>query len=200
MTTTFTPLAILALLTLGACSDPEPASVAPAAPEANAEPEAPAANNDDDNTAAKSAHNAEQLPGTDEYRTQAKALVEAINGDTDPEALIDQANALTKTGVAMLESLVEKHPVCGDYLRAIALVAPTLHDLPLEEIESGYHKDEKLPAMPDPACYHGKDLVVHPATVAALAKKGITDADGRAAAVAEITEVLSHLDVVTTAE
>ena len=61
------------------------------------------------------------------------------------------------------------------------------------EIETGYHADGKLPKTPSAECYHGKDLVVHPATVVALANAGLTD---REKAKAEITEVLGHLGAV----
>ena len=75
-------------------------------------------------------------------------------------------------------------------------MALKLQDLPLAEIERDYHKDAKLPQIPDARCYHGKDLVVHPATVAAMAKKGIANAEERKSAEHEITEVLAHLTVV----
>jgi hypothetical protein len=76
----------------------------------------------------------------------------------------------------------------------------SLKTLPLEAIETGYHADGKLPKTPDSSCYHGKDLVVHPATVAAMATLGIEGAEGREAALDEITEVLGHLSVLSLKE
>ena len=84
------------------------------------------------------------------------------------------ANELTQTGLSMLPGLVEAYPDCKEYMDAIAAVGETLKDMPLEEIESGYHADGKLPKMPSADCYHGKVLVVHPATVSALAKAGLS--------------------------
>ena len=92
--------------------------------------------------------------------------------------------------------MIDQHPECKAYLEAIVAVGPTLKDLPLEEIESGYHADGKLPKMPSGKCYHGKDLVVHPATVAALAKAGLATDKDRKQAKDEIAEVLGHLTAV----
>jgi hypothetical protein len=101
------------------------------------------------------------------------------------------ADELTRTGRALLPAVLARHPECSEYFAAIEAAAPTLRDLPLERIESGYHADGELPATPGGACYHGKDLVVHPATVAAMAKGGL--AEHRSDAELEIVEVLEHL-------
>jgi hypothetical protein len=37
-----------------------------------------------------------------------------------------------------------------------------------EAIESGYHRDGRLPKNDNPVCHHAKDLMVHPATVVVL--------------------------------
>lgn len=134
--------------------------------------------------------------GTEKYREQAEELMQSIASGQPQEELLEQANSLTSTGLQLLQSLKTQHPVCGEYLDAIASVGPSLYRLPLAEIESGYHADGKLPEMPNPACYHGKDLVVHPATVAAMARIGLTSEAERAAATAEIAEVLTHLSAV----
>jgi hypothetical protein len=132
----------------------------------------------------------------DSYRSQAEALVVAIEAGKSSEEVLQLADALTSTGLKLLEGMTRAHPECKTYLDAIAAVGPTLRDLPLEEIESGYHADGKLPPMPSGTCYHGKDLVVHPATVAALAKGGLDTDEQRDAAQSEIAEVLSHLTAV----
>ena len=93
----------------------------------------------------------------------------------------------------MLPTLIQLHSACAEYLGVIQSVGATLHTLPLEEIESGYHADGKLPQVSSAECYHGKDLVVHPATVTALAKAGLAD---RAKAKHEIEEVLEHLGAI----
>ena len=127
------------------------------------------------------------------YREQAEALVAAIDGGKDAAEIGQLADKLTKTGLAMLPALIEKHAECKAYLDAIIAVGDKLKDMPLDEIEAGYHADGKLPETPSAECYHGKDLVVHPATVVALVNAGLTD---REQAKAEITEVLGHLGAV----
>ncbi len=141
-----------------------------------------------------------RTPATDDsYREQALALVAAIDGDADAAAILALADALTATGLSMLPAMKAEHPVCAAYLDAITAVGATLKDLPLEEIESGYHSDGKLPPMPSAECYHGKDLVVHPATVAAMAKKGLNGPEDRRSAKGEIVEVMGHLTAIETA-
>jgi len=136
---------------------------------------------------------AEEVSASDRYKQRAERLVQAIDSDVGAARIMKMADGLTKTGLSMLPAMVEAHPACEAYLGAIAEAGPTLKDLSLEEIEKGYHADGKLPEMPSAECYHGKDLVVHPATVAALAKAGLATAEDRAHAKAEIVEVLSHL-------
>ena len=178
------------LCLLGACGASESTSPEPIGSPATTSTE-PAAPTEEPTPEAKG-------PTTQDYSDKAQALVQALGSDKEQEALIDQANALTEVGLGLVKTIIAYHPVWKEYLNAFEAIGQTLHDLPLEEIEDGYHKDGKLPIMPEnPACYHGKDLVVHPATVAALVKKGLVTEADRAAAVAEITEVLSHLSVVT---
>ena len=130
------------------------------------------------------------------YKTQANNLVQAIEGTTAAPEILKLADELTVTGLSLLPTMIQAHPECKEYLEAIRDVGPKLKDLPLEEIESGYHADGKLPKMPSPECYHGKDLVVHPATVSALAKAGLSTPGARESAKHEIVEVLSHLSAI----
>ena len=62
-----------------------------------------------------------------------------------------------------------------------------------------YHKDGKLPALNDTNCYNAKDLLVHPATVQAIAQLGIESDEQRQAAELEIMEVLGHFSQVESA-
>jgi hypothetical protein len=131
------------------------------------------------------------------YKSQAEQLIQAINSQSDGDSILKLADTLTLSGLRLLPGLIIKYPVCEEYLNAINAVGPTLKDLSLDDIEGGYHSDGKLPETPAISCYHGKDLVVHPATVAAMAKGGLTTDEQRQAAVREIEEVLGHLVVVT---
>ena len=156
-------------------------AAAPAAPPA-AQPEA--------------APKADGALAADPYRVQAEALVAAIDEGKSADEVLKLADELTHTGLSMLPAMVEQYPVCKGYLDAITAVGKTLRDLPIEEIESGYHQDGKLPKMPSAECYHGKDLVVHPATVSALAKAGLSTDEERRSAKGEIVEVLGHLTAI----
>jgi hypothetical protein len=69
-------------------------------------------------------------------------------------------------------------------------------NLSLEAIESGYHADGLLPPLKDATCYHAKDLLVHPATVQAMARIGMTKDEQWKQAIHEIEEVLAHLSAV----
>ena len=132
----------------------------------------------------------------DVYRSQAKHLITLLEAGAPEAEVLLAADTLTQTGIAALEPMIRQHPECEGYLRAIEAAGPTLKTLPLAEIETGYHSDGALPPMPSPECYHGKDLVVHPATVAAMATAGLKTQDARTDAKAEITEVLAHLAAV----
>ena len=182
----------LAICTIG-CSTETPEPSASAASDRTAAPEEPA----DPPAAEEAVAETAEPPAADEpYRQQANALVAAIDGDADAAAILVLADELTATGLSMLPAMKTEHPVCGAYLDAITAVGATLKDLPLEEIESGYHSDGKLPPMPSAECYHGKDLVVHPATVAAMAKSGLATPEDRRSAKGEIVEVLGHLTAI----
>ncbi|MBL91655.1 MAG: hypothetical protein CMH56_07555 [Myxococcales bacterium] len=127
------------------------------------------------------------------YKAQSKVLIEGIKAKKPDNEIINMAIALTETGRQFLPGLIKKYPACKAYLEAVDAVALTMKDLPVEDIERDYHQDGKLPKMADGNCYHGKDLVVHPATVAALAKNGIVTDEQRKSAENEIAEVLAHL-------
>ena len=136
------------------------------------------------------------VPTEADYKAHAEAVVGAIDAGADAAEILRLADQLTETGLGLIPGLIAAHPECTEYLQAIQAVGTTLKDLPLSEIEAGYHADGKLPTMPSTDCYHGKDLVVHPATVAALAKSGLPTEEDRAKAKGEIVEVLGHLGAI----
>jgi len=127
-----------------------------------------------------------------EYATSAQALVDAIKADVPADVIEDMASDLVVTGSGVMNALKPLHPTCADYFTAIEAVAFTLKDLSISDIESGYHADGKLPKNDNPFCYHVKDLIVHPATVAAIAKTKFKEPNTREKAIGEITEVLQH--------
>ena len=151
-----------------------------------------------ENTSKVKENTVQQEVTTVNYQKKAEALITAIDTNQPSTTVLSKSEALTEEALTLLPGLIEKYPNCKAYLTAVLKIGPTLKDLPLEEIESGYHKDGKLPKTPSGECYHGKDLVVHPATVSALAKKGLEDPKERIQAKEEITEVLGHLKELNT--
>jgi len=171
------PLALMmSLLGLAGCSDRAAPSGAAALP-----PEVAAY---DDATMAR----------LDQYKVEATALVQAI-GRNEPNAdLVARVEGLFDLVDAMMPAFVARHPGCSAYLEAARQVRGRWQDLDVETLERDYHDDAALPSTgATPACYHIKDLVVHPASAAALLSQEPPDPD---AARREINEVLAHLDVV----
>ena len=68
----------------------------------------------------------------------------------------------------------------------------------LEAIERDYHADGKLPPMKRAVCYHAKDLLVHPATMAVIAKTQKDSPKTREMISHELEEVLAHFGEVKT--
>lgn len=128
-----------------------------------------------------------------DYGELGQTLINAIKEDTSAEIIETIASDLVVTGLITMEKRKAAHPDCADYFSAIEAVAMTLKDLSVEDISSGYHADGKLPKTENSVCYHLKDLIVHPATVAAMAKTNFKDPNTREKAIGEISEVLQHL-------
>ena len=130
------------------------------------------------------------------YKKGAKELISMIK-EAKPDADIAAKSAeLVAGSKQIINQFMVKHPKCTAYLTALNEAADVIPTLPLEEIESGYHEDGKLPKFDDPNCYHAKDLLVHPATVQAMATIGIKDAAMRESAEHEIIEVIAHFSQV----
>ena len=117
--------------------------------------------------------------------------------ESKPDAqIVSNSAELVAGSKEIINLFMTKHPKCTAYLTALNAAADVIPTLPLEEIESGYHEDGKLPKFEDPNCYHAKDLLVHPATVQAMATMGINSDEMRKSAEYEIVEVIAHLSQV----
>jgi Asp-tRNA(Asn)/Glu-tRNA(Gln) amidotransferase C subunit len=130
-----------------------------------------------------------------DYRNKALTLFKQLQ-DKNTNNLEENAKVLVNTSKAIVIKSISTLPQCDEYLSALLNVANHIATLPIEEIESGYHADGKLPALKDGSCYHAKDLLVHPATVQAMAHNGIKSESEWKQAAHEIEEVLEHLSVV----
>jgi hypothetical protein len=129
-----------------------------------------------------------------QYVKLAQQLIVGLEKEKPSKSLMKLADELTVLGVKLVRKMKPDHPDCEEYFDAIIGVSKDLSKMSLEEIESGYHADGALPEVPEGACYHGKDLVVHPASVSAMAR--VTPDGWQADAKAEIVEVLEHLKAV----
>ncbi|WP_420590877.1 hypothetical protein [Bacterioplanoides sp.] len=128
------------------------------------------------------------------YQQQAKTLLTTLENKGKN---IEAASAeLVNTSLPIVDQFIVKYPECSEYLGALKKAASVIPTLPLEEIESGYHADGKLPPLKNAQCYHAKDLLVHPATVQAMAKIGIKTDEQWESAEHEIEEVIEHFSQV----
>ena len=130
------------------------------------------------------------------YKQQAESLLVDIRANASSQKLAKGSQQLVATSRQLLAEFTTKYPACDTYLSALDEAADLIPTLPLEEIESGYHKDGKLPSFDEPVCYHAKDLLVHPATVQAMATQGMKFESAYEDAELEIVEVIAHFDQV----
>ena len=131
-----------------------------------------------------------------DYKTSAEKLIELIETDGTNADIEKYSAGLVAASKPIINGFIDKFPQCQEYLTALTQAADIIPTLPLEEIESGYHADGKLPKLSDANCYHAKDLLVHPATVQAMAIIGIESTEQREQAKAEIVEVIAHFSQV----
>lgn len=130
----------------------------------------------------------------DQYEATAGELSQLLA--TSP---VEGAHApLTEKRMALAEGItpafVTRHPSCKAYLDAALRVKEIWPSLDAETLERDYHDDGALPSQgTTTACYHMKDLIVQPASAAALMQQIPPDA---AAAKLEIDEELAHVGVV----
>ena len=153
---------------------------------------------DNNLTAQQAEHAAKpvQLSAFEQYPQQANNLLNSIRAKKDAASLAAESAELVTLSQALLKELIVKYPQCTAYLDALSEVAAVISALPLAEINSDYHGDGKLPEFDDPVCYHGKDLLVHSATVQASARLGLVEQHAYQNAELDIIEVIAHFEQV----
>ncbi len=128
------------------------------------------------------------------YDIVARDVVAAIDDGASAEDIDGRVVELTGIFDVLVPRFLEVRPDCGDYLKAAAELRLRWRDMTPDDIEAGYHDDKSLPPIQNgSACYHIKDLLVHPLTAQAILA---ADGSQREKAKREITEVLAHLSVV----
>lgn len=152
--------------------------------------------NQTDNSTNTTETSTKALHTFNQYKKDAINLVSLIEEKASDEDIIIQSANLVKQSQTIISAFKEKFPQCEKYLTAVSSAATIIPSLPLAEIETDYHADGKLPKLNDANCYHAKDLLVHPATVQAIAAIGITTPEQREDAKGEIVEVIEHFSQV----
>ena len=131
-----------------------------------------------------------------EYQTLAADINDKVENKGTFSEIKIKAESLTRLSTKLLPAFVVKQPICKDYIQAAIDASETMLNLSLEKIESDYHADGKLPPMKQAVCYHAKDLLVHPATVAVIAGTLSDTPKTREQLHHEIEEVLEHFNEV----
>lgn len=130
-----------------------------------------------------------------EYHTIANNMASSISSAPLSE-ISTQSILLTKLSTKLLPRFVEKHAICKEYIETALNAADTMTTLSLEAIEKDYHADGKLPPVKSVSCYHAKDLLVHPATMAVIAQTQADNEATRDQISLELEEVLAHFNQV----
>ncbi len=134
----------------------------------------------------------------DAYQTLADDINNTVS--TAPlEDLAKKSEKLTELSTMLLPAFMKKHEICTDYLKAALAAADSMTSLSLDDIEKDYHADGKLPPVKSASCYHAKDLLVHPATMAVIAKTKADSKETREQIEHELEEVLEHFSQVKVA-
>ncbi|WP_199610805.1 hypothetical protein [Flocculibacter collagenilyticus] len=129
------------------------------------------------------------------YQDLAQELMTDV--DTKPlNAINEKAKDLTKLSTRLLPHFVKRQSECEAYINAAIDASDNMMKLTQEEIERDYHADGKLPPMKKASCYHAKDLLVHPATVAVISATMQDSVSTRQQLKAELAEVLEHFEEV----
>lgn len=131
----------------------------------------------------------------DAYQSLAIDIDKSIESATLSE-LHDKAKNLTQLSTKLLPDFVAKQPTCAEYIQAAINASEQMLSLTLEQIERDYHADGKLPPMKQAICYHAKDLLVHPATIAVIASREADSKLTRDKLSHELEEVLVHFNEV----
>ncbi|GLX86844.1 hypothetical protein tloyanaT_30970 [Thalassotalea loyana] len=134
----------------------------------------------------------------DQYETLATNISKTVK--TAPlDKLTKQSIELTQLSTQLIPAFIEQHPICKGYLTAALGASNKMTSLSLEDIEKDYHADGKLPAVKSAKCYHAKDLLVHPATMAVIGKTQQDTKQTRQQMADELEEVLEHFNQVKSA-
>ncbi|TMP37724.1 hypothetical protein [Pseudoalteromonas rubra] len=130
------------------------------------------------------------------YQLLASELLKDIRIQSEAGLVRTHADNLIQHGSQVLEAFNLAYPQCQPYFNAVLAIRGLLSGLSLDELEQGYHDGNKLPELPDPVCYHGKELILHPARVLIIVQDGLDDDEAYLEAELEMVEAMAHAEQV----
>lgn len=128
------------------------------------------------------------------YKDSAAELVKLNKANGDKNEINKLSLDLIEKAKPIMLALKTKLPQCSELMDTVISKATLMTTLTLEEIEADYHDGAALPKSPE-ECYEGKELIIHPATVAILTSKKRLNKDHRTQIDDEIEEVIAHIDL-----
>lgn len=131
------------------------------------------------------------------YEIEAKKMLNMLDeSETNASVMQLQTEKLMTMSENVIESARFRLPQCEEYLSKSLMLKERLTSISHAELEKDYHLDGALPTAPG-ECYHTKDLFVHPATVIVLVRDDQSlNKQTRESIRAEISEVLTHMELV----
>jgi len=128
------------------------------------------------------------------YKDSAAKLVELNKANGDKKEINKLSLELIEKAKPIMMAIKTKQPQCAELMDTVISKATLMTKLTLEEIEADYHDGAALPKSPE-ECYEGKELIIHPATVAIITNKKRLNKDHRTQIDDEIEEVIAHIDL-----
>ena len=124
------------------------------------------------------------------YQQFADQIVRQMRGGATEGEVAEMSMHLITMARPIINNFQTAYPDCSLLLETILERSSEITELNLEMIERDYHEGELLPEAPE-HCHAAKELIVHPATVVVIAKRGYLQ-DGKQKIADEIEEVVEH--------
>lgn len=137
-----------------------------------------------------------QVTLLEQYRNQAANVLTIIYANEGAKKLEQESAKLVELSQLLLNELAAEVPQCKRYLTSLNAAASEMVNLPVEKIASDYLNGHKLPNFNKPICYHIKEVLVHGATVQAIARQGLNNKLEYKTAELDIIEAIAHFDQV----
>ncbi len=131
-----------------------------------------------------------QMERVKDYQQFAGKIVRQMRDGAAEGEVAEMGMHLITMARPIVDNFQTAYPDCSPLLETILEKSSEITELDLEMIERGYHEGELLPEAPE-HCHAAKELIVHPATVVVIARRGYLQ-DGKQKISDEIEEVVEH--------